>query len=140
MRNKPQLCPCGSKLTYDRCCALLHRGAPAQSAEMVMRARYAAYALGRVSYLLKSTHPRSPLRQADLVHWRRELQMTAEQTRFLKLDIRSVEEVSAEIAFVTFHVTAFQSGRNVSFSECSEFRCSGGRWLYFDGVVPPKAR
>ena len=53
-----QPCPCGSGATYDACCGRLHRGAAqAATAEELMRARYAAYAVGDTSYVFRTWHP-----------------------------------------------------------------------------------
>ncbi|MCO5188088.1 MAG: YchJ family metal-binding protein [Anaerolineae bacterium] len=135
-----QMCPCGSGLDYSGCCLPLHRGSVAPSAEAVMRARYAAYASGSVSYLLKSIHPDSPQRRSDVIQWRRELHAVTTQTRFVRLRILFVDDSSsAEMAFVTFRVTAFQGTLDVSFGERSEFRLRNGRWLYFDGVMLPSS-
>ena len=39
-------CPCGLGDDYDACCGRLHAGAPAPTAEALMRARYSAFAVG----------------------------------------------------------------------------------------------
>ena len=42
-------CPCGSRQRYDACCGRLHRrAAEAETAEELMRSRYAAYALSLI--------------------------------------------------------------------------------------------
>lgn len=38
------LCPCGSKYTFDECCGPIIAGAPAPTAEALMRSRYTAFA------------------------------------------------------------------------------------------------
>jgi SEC-C motif-containing protein len=43
--NRP--CPCGSAQPYAECCARLHRGeATAATAELLMRSRFSAFAVG----------------------------------------------------------------------------------------------
>ena len=37
-------CPCGSGLAYEACCGPIIAGAPAATAEALMRSRYSAYA------------------------------------------------------------------------------------------------
>ena len=55
-----QSCPCGSGTTYDACCGRLHRGAAqAETAEELMRSRYAAYAVGDTDYVFRTWHPRT---------------------------------------------------------------------------------
>lgn len=50
-------CPCGLGDDYDACCGRLHAGAPALTAESLMRARYSAFAAGDAPYLLRTWHP-----------------------------------------------------------------------------------
>jgi len=39
-------CPCGSGTAYAACCEPMHQGAPALTAEALMRSRYSAFVLG----------------------------------------------------------------------------------------------
>ena len=50
-------CPCGLGDDYDACCGRLHAGAPAPTAESLMRSRYSAFAVGDAGYLLRTWHP-----------------------------------------------------------------------------------
>ena len=52
-------CPCGSGTAYAACCGPLHDGAPAATAEALMRSRYTAYALGRTDHVFRTWHPRT---------------------------------------------------------------------------------
>ena len=52
------LCPCGTELAYDKCCAPIIKGErDAETAEQLMRSRYSAYALKEIGYLYTSLHP-----------------------------------------------------------------------------------
>jgi SEC-C motif domain protein len=51
------LCPCGYGDEYESCCGRLHAGAPAPTAESLMRSRYSAFAVGDAAYLLRTWHP-----------------------------------------------------------------------------------
>ena len=55
-RRRDRGCPCGLPAAYDRCCGRFHRGEPAPTAEVLMRARYTAYAREDGAYLLASWH------------------------------------------------------------------------------------
>ena len=44
-------CPCGLGDGYASCCGRLHAGAPAPTAESLMRSRYSAFAVGDAGYL-----------------------------------------------------------------------------------------
>ena len=50
-------CPCGLGDDYESCCGRLHAGAPAPTAESLMRSRYSAFAVGDAGYLLRTWHP-----------------------------------------------------------------------------------
>ena len=52
------LCPCGSTLSYADCCAPLHVGQKfAHTAAQLMRARYAAFVLQHIEYIVATTAP-----------------------------------------------------------------------------------
>ena len=57
--RSPSECPCGSGTPYAACCGRLHRGAAAETAEQLMRSRYAAFAVGDEAYLFRTWHPRT---------------------------------------------------------------------------------
>ena len=51
-------CPCGSTLSYAYCCAPLHAGQKfADTAAQLMRARYTAFVLQHVEYIVATTAP-----------------------------------------------------------------------------------
>ncbi|MGY1708462.1 YchJ family protein [Geodermatophilus sp. SYSU D00758] len=68
----PRRCPCGTGPPHDDCCGRLHAGAPAATAEQLVRARYSAFAVGDAGYLLATWHPSTRPRTVDLdpaVRW-----------------------------------------------------------------------
>jgi SEC-C motif domain protein len=67
-------CTCGSGAASADCCAPLLFGAPAPTAEALMRSRFSAYALGLAPYLLASWHPSTRPAELELdasATWRR---------------------------------------------------------------------
>lgn len=53
--SKP--CPCGLGKPYEQCCGPLHRGdLTASTAELLMRSRFSAFAVGDEAYLLRTWH------------------------------------------------------------------------------------
>ena len=63
-------CPCrlrdAAPLPYSACCApVLEAGKPAPTAQALMRARYRAFALGKIDFLYESLAPEA--RQAENV-------------------------------------------------------------------------
>ena len=47
-------CPCGSGSTYEACCGPIVAGAPAPTAEALMRSRYSAYVKRDIAHLERS--------------------------------------------------------------------------------------
>jgi SEC-C motif-containing protein len=123
------LCPCGSGKSYALCCRICHEG-KAESAESLMRSRYAAYALGLVDYILKTTHPDHPDAKRPEDVRRREIEEFCQTTVFKKLKILDVQEKT-----VTFTVFLSMEGKDFSFTEKSTFEKVLGKWLYLKGEM-----
>ncbi|MBP1324803.1 SEC-C motif-containing protein [Leucobacter exalbidus] len=121
-----QKCPCGRGDTYGACCAPLHAGEAAPTAERLMRSRYAAFALGLVPYLERSWHASTRPDDLELdpeVVWRRLL-------------IEHVEAGSPfdQEGFVTFAAIGRGPDGRFEQRERSRFvRDKAGRWVYLDG-------
>lgn len=128
-------CPCGRDAKLKRCCGPVHEGRPASPPDLV-RARYTAYVLGKVRFLMDTTHPSSPYAQADRAAWRVELQDHCKRASFTGLEIlaHELDEARGE-AFVTFTVAMAIDGLDASFRERSRFVREGNRWLYAGGEL-----
>jgi SEC-C motif domain protein len=59
-------CPCGLGDGYASCCGRLHAGAPAPTAESLIRSRYSAFAVSDAGYLLRTWNPSSRPRTHSL--------------------------------------------------------------------------
>lgn len=129
-------CPCQSGKKYKRCCRPAHEGQAPATAEATMRSRYCAYALGRVEYLLTTTHPGGPHWEADTEAWRAEIRRFCEATTFQGLEVEAVE-AGEETSRVLFRATLAGGGRTVILRENSLFLRQGGRWLYHSGERQP---
>jgi len=122
-------CPCYSGLKYKKCCRPWHGGTAAPTPEALMRSRYSAYALGKVDYIMATTHPDNPQFRADRAVWRAQIQQFSDRTRFVGLQI-----LAAEGDIVTFHAILFEDESDISYTERSLFKQKDGRWLYVDAV------
>ena len=117
-------CPCGGGQRYDACCGPLHAGARAPTAERVMRARYSAYALGDVVYLLRSWHPET-----------RPVEVDVERTEvWLRLEVVAVVgggmlDRSGTVEFVARYREGAREGE---LHEVSRFERVDGEWVYVD--------
>lgn len=117
-------CPCGRGEAYARCCAPLHAGEAAPTAERLMRSRYSAFALGLTGYLLESWHPSTRPRTLEL----------DPETRWLRLLVEPGDGGPFdEEGFVTFTAIARTPEGRFEQRERSRFLREGGRWLYLDG-------
>ena len=128
------LCACHSGVKYKRCCRPFHRGRTIERPEVLVRARYAAFAYGLPAFVMETTDPTGPSTEPDAASWERSILEFARQTEFTGLDIDEVTEADGE-GSVTFRATLRQGGRDVSFTEQSRFVREGGRWLYHSGEV-----
>lgn len=121
-------CPCESGLDYDLCCGrFIDEGALPETAEQLMRSRYTAFTLDRISYLEKTWHPTT--RPASIE--------TDNNVRWLGLQIRRAEQGGAddEEGVVEFVARYKIDGRGYRLHEISRFAKENGQWLYMDGEM-----
>lgn len=110
-------CPCGLPAAYRACCGRYHAGSAAPTAELLMRSRYSAYALGDPAYLLQTWHPST--RPAGL---------HLDGTRWTRLEVLEstgggLLETAGTVAFRAHH-------RGGVLEEHSGFVRDAGRWSY----------
>jgi SEC-C motif-containing protein len=119
----PSACPCGQPKDYAECCGPFHAGAPAPTAEALMRSRYSAYVLALEAYLQATWHASTRPAQAG----------ADEETRWLGLQIKRHEATGADSALVEFVARYKCAGRAHRLHEISRFVREDGRWYYVDG-------
>lgn len=115
-------CPCGLGDDYDSCCGRLHAGAPAPTAESLMRSRYSAFAVGDAGYLLRTWHPSArprTLRLDPALKW----------TRLAVLETHDGGLFDAT-GTVRFRAMYVQEGQRGVLAETSRFVRQDGRWAY----------
>lgn len=118
-------CPCGSGLGYEDCCGPVHSGAPAETAEALMRSRYSAFALGLPAYLLASWHPTT--RPAAL-------ELDADATwRRLQIVDTVAGRPGDETGLVEFRASYRDAAGAGLLHERSRFVRDSGHWRYLDG-------
>ena len=98
-----------------------------------MRARYSAYAVGDVAFIVNTTHPAGPHFQPDRAAWLQEVAQFCRRSRFEGLRVLE-SSTDGDRGEVTFHATIFQGKADRSFSERSLFLREGGRWYYHSGT------
>ncbi len=130
-------CPCGSVLSYEECCEPIIKGEKlADTAEQVMRARYSAYAMKDLDFLLTSLHPdhRADYDAKSTRAW-------AERAQWHKLDILETSGGGPEDKQGTVEFTASytEGGYKTDHHELAIFEKESGTWYFVKGeAVPPK--
>lgn len=131
-------CECHSGLPYLECCADYHSGKMLpESALVLMRSRFSAYARHIFDYIMETTHPENPSFSRNREEWRKSIEEFCKHTEFRGLKIHEFVEGERE-AFVTFFAHLIQRGTDISFIENSRFIKVGDRWLYHSGHVEKK--
>ncbi|MDW6003711.1 YchJ family metal-binding protein [Vibrio mangrovi] len=125
-------CPCGSQRHYKNCCQPIHHAPEtAKLPAQLMRARYSAYALGLVDFIIATYHPSC---QAE--HDRQEIEHGI-HNHWTKLVVLQAENGSdSDEGFVRFKAYFEQDGESYSLQERSRFVRENGRWYYIDGEFP----
>ena len=121
-------CPCGGA-DFESCCGPILAGAPAVTAEQLMRSRFTAFARGEVGYLRDSWHPATRPRRLDLdegLTWRR-LQIVATGTG-------GAADQEGWVEFRASYRTS--AGAHGVLHERSRFRRTRQGWRYLDGEFP----
>ncbi|MFN4281377.1 MAG: YchJ family protein [Alphaproteobacteria bacterium] len=133
-----QPCPCGSAQAFAACCRPFLSGAPAPTAEALMRSRYSAFVVGAYDHV-----ERTLAAEALTDFSRKDLEETAAGMDWLGLDIRQTEKGGPDDSEGTVEFTARfkqKDGQAGLHHERGIFRKEGGKWLYVDGVMNPKGK
>lgn len=135
-------CLCGSGLSYQECCKPYHDGSsditiPAK----LVRARFAALALGKVDYVLKTTDATHKdfipeEKRSKYTQWERDVQKYTQDYKFISLHFDNEKDLetipSEDIAYVSFIAKLKKGNRKMEdLTELSKFvKNSDGKWLY----------
>ncbi|MEM7333202.1 MAG: YchJ family metal-binding protein [Chloroflexota bacterium] len=128
-----QACPCHSGKPYQACCQPYHDGKRPLLPLQLMRSRYAAYAMGKISYILK-TEAGNIRSQNDKTKYRKDLKQYCQITSFIGLSILEAPTPTGHQGTVKFHAVMHQNGRDVSYTENSYFEKVKGQWIYVRAV------
>lgn len=128
VRGTSGACPCGSGRGYAACCARLHEGAVAATAEELMRSRYAAFAVGESDYLLRTWHPRTRPEDLDLDPRQRWTSL-----RVVSTDQGGPGDETGSVVYVARYLGV--DGKPHEFREHARFARRGRRWVYVDGEM-----
>lgn len=119
---------------YKDCCKPFHEGAIPESALLLMRSRYSAYALNLPDYIIATTHPSNPHSVKDKVSWKRSIASFSRNFSFRKLEILDFKE-KGSLATVTFVAYLSEGAKDATFTERSSFEKINDRWFYLSGEL-----
>lgn len=132
---KSDPCPCTSGRPYGDCCAPLHEGLrEPQEGEELVRSRYAAFALAKVEYLVKTLHEDHPDRSKP--HDRVELALKTASASFKYMGLSILESEPRDrdgACRVLYLARIFRRGQDVSFLELADFLADAKGLRYRNG-------
>ncbi len=116
-------CPCTSGKKYGECCAPLHeKNRFAGTPNELVRARYAAFALGRVDYLYDTLHEDHPDRGRGEDEVRIALRTASSSFKYMGLVMIETEGPDSDgVARALYLARLFRKGTDVSFIELASF-------------------
>jgi SEC-C motif domain protein len=132
----PDACPCGSGKTFDACCGPILEGAPAPTAEALMRSRYTAYVKRNYAHLKRSlsADQREDFSEKDAREW-------AEAAQWMGLEITGTEAGGPEDSegMVDFIARFRMEGQERAHVEKARFAREEGAWVYAGTIEPETA-
>ncbi|MCG7657933.1 YchJ family protein [Neisseriaceae bacterium CCUG 44465] len=127
------LCPCQSSHNYADCCAPFHRHiTQPETAEQLMRSRYAAYVLHEIDYLITTTVPaqQNLLDKQSIHEW-------SHTAQWLGLTVhRHIAKIAPQHAQVEFTARFAENSVAHEHRELSTFVQISGAWYFIDPTVP----
>jgi len=128
-------CPCGSTKNLKDCCSIIH-DAPhnAVHAQQIMRARFSAFALGHIDFIINSYH------SSANAHLERDQITDSTKLSWVKLEIidAPIIESGSKYSYVEFKAWFIEEGKLECMQERSRFvkemRAEHLQWCYLDGV------
>ena len=124
-----QTCPCGSGSSFANCCEqVIDGGRESQTAEELMRARYAAFATGAIEFIVATTHSstRPEVNIPDITDW-------SQSSTWHGLQIIETRDVDDDKTFVSFEARFTQRGKEQNHREQSLFKREDGKWRFVTG-------
>lgn len=128
-------CPCTSGRDFDDCCGPLLAGAPAVTAEALMRSRYTAFAKRDIDYVA-GTNAAGLRASFDRAH----AEAMAAEVEWTGLHIVAVNGGGPDDqeGQVEFRASFSRLGQDLIHHELATFRKEDGRWVYAESETNPK--
>lgn len=132
--NGNEKCPCGSGKTFDECCAPVLAGTKkAATAEALMRARYTAYVVGAIDFIINTC--KEGAGQGDID--RKATEDWSRKSTWHGLKILRTEKggESDATGVVEFEADYTLNGRRDTHHETANFEKVSDSWLYTTGAL-----
>jgi len=127
-------CPCGSDALYSDCCEPKIKGAQsAQTAEELMRSRYAAFTRNEIDYILATIHP-----SQREEHSERSIRNWSKKSEWLEFNILETQQGGPDDDTGMVEFTAYYREKGIKklHHEIAEFKKQDGTWYFYDGNAP----
>ena len=125
-------CVCGLEPSTEKCCGrFIHGDDTPDTAEALMRSRYAAYVLGEIDYIVETHHPerRDEVDPEGARTW-------SKQAQWQGLDVLGTEDgAEDDEGIVEFTARYTSSGQLVHHRERALFKKHEDKWYYFDSEM-----
>lgn len=119
-------CYCGSEQNFENCCEPFIKGYKnPDTAELLMRSRYSAYASAAADYLVETTHSstRKWHSRTSILDW-------SQSNKWIKLEVLNTTTTTVE--FKAFYLDT--ELKMQVHHEYSTFKMENGKWFYVDGT------
>lgn len=129
-----EMCPCGSGNSYEDCCRPIMEGTVvAETAEALLRSRFAAHVKSDVNYILETTHSskREENDEKSISRW-------TKNTEWKKLEIIETKDGGPddEKGTVEFKADYREKGEKRMHHEIASFVKTDGKWYFHDAEFP----
>ena len=132
--NENEKCPCGSGKNFGECCApILKRETKAASAEALMRARYTAYVVGEIDFIINTCKEGEGQGDID----RKATEDWSKKSTWHGLKILRTENGNEQDAtgVVEFEASYTLNGMRDLHHETANFEKIAGEWFYTTGAL-----
>jgi SEC-C motif domain protein len=123
-------CPCGTGKTFETCCAPFLAGAAfPETAEQLMRSRYAAFTRADIGYVMRTHHP-STVGEVDEKATHEWMRGSEWHGLDILLSKGGAEDLTGRVDFLAKYT---DKRGDQEHRESSIFKKKNGKWFYVDG-------
>eukprot|EP00929_Paragymnodinium_shiwhaense_P107430 TRINITY_DN73527_c0_g1_i1.p1 TRINITY_DN73527_c0_g1~~TRINITY_DN73527_c0_g1_i1.p1 ORF type:complete len:279 (-),score=41.42 TRINITY_DN73527_c0_g1_i1:25-798(-) len=124
-------CPCHSGRSYASCCEEYHSDfRNVMKPEALVRARYAAMAMGKDDFVMDTTHSSNPDFNSDREAWRREIRESQDGVSFMNLQLLKSKALGPDRHLVKLRATMEREGKAIVVTDTSLFLRENKAWYY----------